>query len=589
VELAPPRLERHGRRYAHTWEQEQEQHHTYLALGALLFRLFAAQIDQQSSRARRSLRIESPHDLHTIRFHRLHCTFTVPEVCHHSMAASASAPDDQRRTRLSVFFNKAIHGEITLSNSRNGRLFLEALCAQEDPAKCAHKLLSTSSGLSALQAAVRLDLSVSFLNDHATQLLQYLQNASLKSIGSGSVLAQLLQPLVEPPFFWEALTKSFIEGLLVPDACQAFAWLLLELLSQPEKESLPYVTLANSPSILDSILNSSNGHTRILGQKIKHALPLDASELHIDAEVKPGGRHDNDHANYKEITIMPTADELLSKDRPFFRTADFIENTELGSLRSTIHLDNQFRLLREDMLGEIRDELKILTGAKSGYHKGITLSNLSLSGVAMGTDRKRMPWGVVLSSQEGLPQLRKLDANKRREFLSDNRHILRQGNMACLLIDSEPVAFPTIHRDEGELSNVPAKITIQFPDDGTFSKALSKMKTSGDIKLVQLDAAIFAYEPFLRRLQKIPDLPLREEIIHWEEGKDLESPSCQPTKLIRNLEARSGQDVQDLLRLSKSVTLDESQMKSLCGCLSQRVSLVQGPPGQSLNLNKSLC
>jgi hypothetical protein len=494
---------------------------------------------------------------------------------------TSSSSDDPRVTKLSAFFNKVLYDQRTLSTARDGKLFVEAMCAQADPATCAHKLLSSPSGLSALQASVRFDTSVAFLNEGAVLLLRYLQSPSLKAIGSGSVLAQLLLSMVEPPFFWEALTKSFTGGLLNPNASQAFAWLLLQLVSLPGKASSPYLAVADSSNILDSILKSPDGETRILGQKIKHTLPLDASELHNDAEAKPGGRHDNDHADHREISIMPTADELLSKDRPFFRTAAFIDDPEIVSSRRGIHLDNQFRLLREDMLGEIRDELKILTGTKVGRHKGIIVDGLSLAGVEMGTDRKRLPWGVVLKCNEELPHLKKIKPDKRKDFLKDNRHILRQGNMACLLIDDEPAAFPTIHRDEEELAKTPATITIQFADDSTLSYTLSKMKTAGDVKLVQLDAAIFAFEPFLRRLQEMNDLPLTDELLHWEAGKDIEGPSFQPAKVIKALESQTGKDLKDLLRIKKSVILDDSQMRSLCASLLQRVSLVQGPPGES--------
>jgi hypothetical protein len=89
----------------------------------------------------------------------------------------------------------------------------------------------------------------------------------------------------------------------------------------------------------------------------------------------------------------------------------------------------------------------------------------------------------------------------------------------------------------------------------------------------------------LRRLQEITDLPLRKEILHWEEDKEIEGPSFQPTRVISDLKARSGKDLKELLGLEKSVTLDESQMNSLCTCLRQRVSLVQGPPGQHLIFN----
>lgn len=493
-----------------------------------------------------------------------------------------SGSEDVRVTRLSVFFNEVIHDRRKLSTARDGKLFIEAVCAQADPATCAHKLLSSPSGLSALQASVRFDTSVTFLNDNAVSLLRYLQTPSLKTIGSGSVLVQLLLSMVEPPFFWEALTNSFAGDLLNQDASKAFAWLLLQLVSLPGKSSSPYLTVARSPNILKAILKSPDGETRILGSKIEHALPLDASELHNDAEAKPGGRHDNDHADHREISIMPTADELLSKDRPFFRTADFIDDPKIVSSRHGIHLDNQFRLLREDMLAEIRDELKILTGAKPGRHRGIIVDGLSVAGVEMGTARNRLPWGVVLKCKDELSQLKNISPSMRKDFLKDNRHILRQGNMACLLIDGEPAAFPTIHRNEEELVKKPAAITLQFADDPTLSYALSKMKTAGDVKLIQLDAATFAFEPFLRRLQEMNDLPLKEELLHWEIDKDIDGPSFQPAKVIKALELRSGKDLKDILRIKKSVILDQSQMNSLCASLLQRVSLVQGPPGDRL-------
>lgn len=495
------------------------------------------------------------------------------------MASSSS--DDARVTKLSAFFHNVIHGRRKLLTARDGKLFIEALCVQADPATCSHKLLSSPFGLTALQESVRFDTSVTFLNNDSVPLLRYLQSPSLKAIGSGSVLAQLLLSMVEPPFFWEALTKSFTSSLLNPHASQAFAWLLLELISLPGKASSPYLGLVVSSNILDMISKSPDGETRNLGQKIKHALPLDASELHSDADVSPGGRHDNDLADHKKICIMPTADELLSKDGPFLRRADYIDDPKNVSSRYGIHLDNQFRLLREDMLGEIRDELKILTGKKAGRHKGVIVDGLYLAGVEMGNSKKRLPWGVVLNCKQELPHLKNIRLDKRKGFLMNNRHILRQGNMACLLIDGEPVAFPTIHRDEEALSKCPAAITVQFADDSTLPYALSKLKTSANVKLVQLDAAIFAFEPFLRRLQEMKSLPLIDEILHWELGDDIEGPSFQPAEVIKALKSRPGKELKKLLGVEKSVILDESQMNSLCACLFQRISLVQGPPGES--------
>jgi hypothetical protein len=96
----------------------------------------------------------------------------------------------------------------------------------------------------------------------------------------------------------------------------------------------------------------------------------------------------------------------------------------------------------------------------------------------------------------------------------DNRHILRHGTMACLLVDNKPVAFPTIHRNEEELSKIPAKLIVQFQDDLNVSHAMSKLKTGQDIKVVQLDTAVFAFKPFLKQLQKMKELPLSEELLY---------------------------------------------------------------------------
>jgi hypothetical protein len=418
------------------------------------------------------------------------------------------------------------------------------------------------------------------MNEHTVRLLQYLQEPSLKSIGSGAVLVAILTRLVEPPFFWDAFTQALRGRDLIPAASQAYAWLLLELVCFPGSTSSPYVALARSPDIMDLLLKSSHGEIRILAQKIKHSLSLNSRDLHVDAEVRPGGRHDNDHTDYRAIAIMPTTDELLSRERPFIRTADFIDDPSLALTLSALHVDNQFRLLREDMLGNIRNEIQILTGVKTGHHKGIIVHNLRMIGVDIGTDRKeRRPWGIVLQSKYELPQLQKIEPSKRKAYLMDNKQILRHGNMACLLVDNMPVAFPAIHRNDEELAKIPAKLIMHFQDDSTLSNTLSKLKSGQDVKVVQLDTAVFAFEPFLKQLQEIKELPLAEELLYWEEGKALKAPSFQPTLVIKQLRARAGKDLSNLLLTKKPIILDASQLDSLCTSLSQRVSQVQGPPG----------
>lgn len=283
---------------------------------------------------------------------------------------------------------------------------------------------------------------------------------------------------------------------------------------------------------------------------------------------------------------MPTGDELLSRDRPFFRTADFLDVPENISYRSVLHIDNQFRLLREDMLDEIREEVAIMQGRKSGHHKGTVIDKLRLSGVQMNAERH--PWGVRLEWDGLLPQLKNLSPQERIDYLKHNRHILRHGNLCCIMIDNAPVAFPTISRDEDQLAKDPSSIVVQFDDDSVLRSTLFKAKVTSDIKLIQLDTAVFAFEPFLRRLQEITDLTLEDDLVNWNAGSKIETSSFRPSNILEKLENSAGKELKQLLGTLKSVVLDESQVDALISCISHRVSMVQGPPGMLHELQTSI-
>ncbi|RAL64195.1 hypothetical protein DID88_002088 [Monilinia fructigena] len=425
---------------------------------------------------------------------------------------------------------------------------------------------------------MRFDTTPSFLNESAVLLLHYLQDPSIKTINSGSSLSEVITAVVEPPFFWDSFMRAFRSGQLNPDASCAFAWLLLELLNRPGKSPSAYVLVANSPGVLDAILKSSHQETRNLGQKIKHTLSLSTSDLNTNRESGPGGRHNNDYASHRDISIMPTADELLCKELPFLRTPD----TYLKGLKSSslgIHIDNQFRLLREDMLGEIRDELQKLQGLKPGSHRGLTLDNIQLGCVHIDGEKFRDPWGLLFQCEDVLPFLKKVPPKDRVGFLKNNRQILRQGTTGCLFVDGEPVAFPAIGRDEEELAKTPARITLHFQEDTTVPDALVKLKKAENIKLVQINTSVFAFEPFLKRLQEMRDVPLAEELLSYSEGQPIQGPSFQPSRLKHEIERSSGKDIRALLNTPKPVILDDSQVSSLLAILFQRVSLIQGPPG----------
>ncbi|CAN0585074.1 unnamed protein product, partial [Ectocarpus sp. 12 AP-2014] len=70
-----------------------------------------------------------------------------------------------------------------------------------------------------------------------------------------------------------------------------------------------------------------------------------------------GGRHSNDHVDFRSITIVPSVDEVLCDKIPFLPT-------EME--RDIPHLDRQFRLLRHDLVSSVVDTVTPLTTLRAG-------------------------------------------------------------------------------------------------------------------------------------------------------------------------------------------------------------------------------
>ncbi len=110
----------------------------------------------------------------------------------------------------------------------------------------------------------------------------------------------------------------------------------------------------------------------------------------------PGGRHDNDFADIRKIAILPTPDELASKD-PFLRRAADVQAGDTRSHNLALHTDNQFRLLREDMLRDLREEIQIALSSKKGRRRSLCIDGLSLADVLCD---ERQPWSLQLQCTE---------------------------------------------------------------------------------------------------------------------------------------------------------------------------------------------
>ena len=465
-----------------------------------------------------------------------------------------------------------------MNNAADTKLFLEAVCDQKDHQSCIEKLVASSQALSALQSGLRFDVSPSFINQNTARYIKYLSEPAVKQVCNGQFLKQLLLVIVEPPTLWKALITSYYDRSLSQDSVHAFAWLLLELISLPTSYQVDVLQDAQGVATDGFLLGSPSHETRTLGYKIQHVLLTKSSPSPVGPESAPGGRHDNDFVDFRKIAIYPTADEFLSAEKPFYRRADAVAEAQPEN-RVAMHLDNHFRLLREDMLAELRDDLQIARGQKKGRRSALVLRELSAVGIFCGDDKRWKPCALAIQCRSGLEQLTNLLPSQRKHFLHETRSFLKHQSFGCMIRGAEIVAFATVDRNEDGLLREPPVVMLQITGDAAFKKALLALKSSRDIEFLLVDTPIFAYEPVLKCLQDKVDFPLAEELLAQNLNDSTAQSSLVPDIVAKQLKERSGKNVQHILQTAKAITLDPSQTESLIAGLMKPLSLIQGPPG----------
>jgi hypothetical protein len=204
-----------------------------------------------------------------------------------------------------------------------------------------------------------------------------------------------------------------------------------------------------TPSIIGVLSKSSRPDIEDALKKIARAVAASSPSSVAGVQDAPGGRHSNDQSDFRDILILPTADELtFTSERTFLRPSHCLEDPSTEPNRVSIHLDNQFRLLREDMLHEMREELQIALGKKQGKHRGFVIEGLTpLEVYCKGSEEKAKEcnWALTFQCKSDLWQFKKCkDAKARKAYVKDNPRFLKHQSLTCLLIEGQVIAFPNV-------------------------------------------------------------------------------------------------------------------------------------------------
>ncbi|ROW08400.1 hypothetical protein VMCG_03318 [Cytospora schulzeri] len=487
-----------------------------------------------------------------------------------------------RAGRLAGLFRDVLNGRRQIRTAKEAELFFEAARAQSAPSSCIESIVASKNGVEALQLALRVNLSAPFIQSHTLQFISYLADDQLKVLADGQILQRVLVAIAKPPTLWNELVSAARNDVLKEQGLQTFSWLCLELLSLPKSTEVDVVADIDAIAQTGKFIDASSPEVRRFGYKIQHMLQLQTSPDGKSADgYYPGGRHDNDFADFREISVYPTTDEFISTEKPFYRRAKEVFETDMSE-RSAVHLDNIFRLTREDLLGELRSDWQISQGRRSGKRSAQTLSRFTPLFLDLGNDRMRKKCSLSMRCEAGLEEVQNKPENSRKKWLVDNRNYLRHQAFGALYQGEEIFGFAIIDHDIDSLVESPPVITLQFTDEGSLKRALLALKTAKDVvRFTLVDTPVFAYEPVLERLKDMKELPLQEKLLNPSEATDDFIPNAaiqSVTECLASQIADSEVAVENG-RHRKKFRLDYSQRQSLINALSRKISVIQGPPG----------
>jgi hypothetical protein len=182
--------------------------------------------------------------------------------------------------------------------------------------------------------------------------------------------------------------------------------------------------------------------------------------------IPPGGRHDNDHRNYRNVRILPTVEELACATKPYLPLASgenrFIEEP-VASL-----LDSNFRLLREDAVSTMRENIAQST---SGIWQNARIIDLHLE--------KRGSISVVSFV---------IRCDRRGKMNWKRSRALMHGSVVALCRENIPIRMGTINiREDGWLDSPSGpKIGVVFESNEEFNASVEEMVHNSSIdQLIQ--------------------------------------------------------------------------------------------------------
>ncbi|KAF3918213.1 hypothetical protein ABW20_dc0107429 [Dactylellina cionopaga] len=509
-------------------------------------------------------------------------------------------------TRMQTFFERFITNDLTITNGDVAKSFLRAVlrqCGEPNATeKCITELSAIGCGLFALSDALSYNThDEEFLNKFVGQFFLFLghkykaKDKDLDLISYDDMIRLIMGRMVtESIDLFKGLADATRKDRLTPETIEGFAWFLKEYLEFAADVPPHIEEIVSDKVVLEKFYKASQAEIRLIGYRLKYLLDCDGVNKHRKAGgYAPGGRHDNDFDDYRQIRIIPTPDEIHSTDPPFLtKSPDALKRG--GDARIGSHLDCQFRLLREEMLNEIRaDYHEFIKGQKVGLttNHNSERSKLVLEGLEWGgwdfeCCIKFRKFGIRLTLPSGFADVIDFQGASYNQLLEQDQSFPYKNNsMSCLVVGNEIAGFPILSRDVECLREDPPCIILTFDGKKAIEFAMTKLwwaliyntQDNPQIKLICVDTPVFAHEPVLKRLQQMRTIPLANELIHYRKGNKILKTSFHPEQPAKYI--TPNKPLRDIVKGGTMMSMDSQQCKAILRALQDKVALIQGPPG----------
>lgn len=245
------------------------------------------------------------------------------------------------------FFDRTMKTkDMHIVDSHTAALFVDAMNTHPDPAQVLFRLLNGHQeyGQQRLREAIACDISETHFKNTTIVLATFLSSARLSNLMYQTEIDKIILLLYETPGYVDVLAQASSAFKLSDDHFSHVAWLLKRLV------------LCHDGARTDKRLHMLASNLIQMGcasaAEVCTIVPTHNSTVAARMKIDdlPGGRHDNDAADFRKIALAPTLSEVQFQGTGYLPLEgganQFLEDKQAH------HLDALFRLLREDVLGK---------------------------------------------------------------------------------------------------------------------------------------------------------------------------------------------------------------------------------------------